>query len=188
MPIAAFGPTATQFYDPNRFIDYEDRGVRQQAHQLRSVARRERRHADTRYFVSAFGRDEGGIVDNTYAKKYRLRVNLDQRLSDRFELQVGAEVLRTLSDRGLFGNDNSGNSIAYTLTKIPSLPRPQTATRTARGRSIRSTRPIRCRRSTMFKNEEGVWRNISTRATDVGHVDDGAQRVASSSATAAPTC
>jgi hypothetical protein len=50
-----------------------------------------------------------------------LRVNVDQRLNDRMELQVGSEVLRTLGDRGLFGNDNAGNSIAYTLTKIPSF-------------------------------------------------------------------
>ena len=44
-----------------------------------------------------------GIVRNTFARKDGLRVNLDQKLSSRVSLQVGSELIRTTSDRGLFG-------------------------------------------------------------------------------------
>ena len=118
---AAYTDAVTPFFDPNRFIDYETEVYGNHPTNTDLSLSVSGGSADTRYFVSANGRDEGGIVDNTYAKKYGLRVNLDQRLTDRLELQVGTEVLRTLSDRGLFGNDNAGNSIAYALTKIPSF-------------------------------------------------------------------
>ncbi|MBL8982638.1 MAG: TonB-dependent receptor, partial [Gemmatimonadetes bacterium] len=114
-----------------------------------------------RYFVSGTGRYEGGIVKNTFASKFGLRVNLDQRLSDKMELQVGTEVLRTLSDRGLFGNDNAGNSIAYTLTKIPSFldlrQRPDGSWPT---NPFYNSNPLHT--IELIKNEEGVWRNITT--------------------------
>lgn len=159
--IAAFGPTATQFYDPSRFIDYEDLAYGNKPTNYEVSLGVSGGTADTRYFVSALGRDEGGIVDNTYAKKYTLRLNLDQRLTDRVELQVGAEALRTLSDRGLFGNDNRGNSIAYTLTKIPSfLDLRQNADGSWPISPFYPSNPLQT--IAMFKNEEGVWRNISS--------------------------
>ena len=36
-------------------------------------------------------------------------------------LQLSSENLRTNSDRGLFGNDNNGSSVYYTITKLPSF-------------------------------------------------------------------
>ncbi len=157
----AFGPTAPQFYDASRFIDYEDLAYGNKPTNLEASLGVSGGNADTRYFVAALGRDEGGIVDNTYAKKYSLRLNLDQRLAERLELQVGAEVLRTQSDRGLFGNDNRGNSIAYTLTKIPSfLDLRQRDDGTWPISPFYPSNPLQT--IAMFKNAEGVWRNISS--------------------------
>jgi len=159
--IAAFGPTAPQYFDPNRFIDYEDLAYGNKPTNYELSLGASGGTPDTRYFVSALARDEGGIVDNTYAKKYTLRLNLDQRLSDRLELQVGAEALRTLSDRGLFGNDNRGNSIAYTLTKVPSfLDLRQRADGSWPIEPFYPSNPLQT--ISLFKNEEGVWRNISS--------------------------
>lgn len=159
--VAAFTAAATPFYDPNRVIDYEDEVYGNRPTNKEATLSVSGGSQDTRYFVSATGRDEGGIVDNTYAKKYGVRVNLDQRLGERFELQVGTEVLRTLSDRGLFGNDNAGNSIAYTLTKIPSfLDLRRRPDGTYPVNPFYNSNPLQT--IDLFKNEEGVWRNIST--------------------------
>ncbi|MCC6318453.1 MAG: SusC/RagA family TonB-linked outer membrane protein [Gemmatimonadaceae bacterium] len=153
-------PNATPYYDPNRVIDYEDLAYGERPFNKEGTLSVSGGSQDTRYFVSGNARDEGGIVKNTFAQKYGLRVNLDQRLSDRMELQVGTEVLRTLSDRGLFGNDNAGNSIAYTLTKIPSfLDLRQRPDGTWPVNPFYNSNPLHT--IALFKNEEGVWRNIS---------------------------
>ncbi|MEW5915839.1 MAG: SusC/RagA family TonB-linked outer membrane protein [Gemmatimonadota bacterium] len=159
--ITAFGPNAPQYFDASRFIDYEDLAYGNTPTNWEASLGVSGGNQDTRYFVSALGRDEGGIVDNTYAKKYTLRLNLDQRLTDRLDLQVGAEALRTLSDRGLFGNDNRGNSIAYTLTKVPSfLDLRQRPDGSWPVNPFYPSNPLQT--ISLFKNEEGVWRNISS--------------------------
>ncbi|MGQ0646307.1 MAG: SusC/RagA family TonB-linked outer membrane protein [Gemmatimonadaceae bacterium] len=153
-------PNATPHWNPDLNLDYEDLAYSHKPFNKEATLSVSGGSQDTRYFVSGTGRDEEGIVRNTFAQKYGLRVNLDQRLSDRMELQVGTEVLRTLSDRGLFGNDNAGNSIAYTLTKIPSfLDLRQRADGTWPVNPFYNSNPLHT--IELIKNEEGVWRNIS---------------------------
>ena len=157
----AFGPTAANFYDPNRFIDYEDLAYGNEPLNREGSLSVSGGSQDTRYFISGNARREEGIVKNTYSQKMGLRINVDQRLSERMELQVGTEVLRTLGDRGLFGNDNAGNSIAYTLTKIPSfLDLRQNPDGSWPINPFYNSNPLHTIEA--VKNEEGVWRNIST--------------------------
>lgn len=158
----AFGPLAAQYYDPNRVLDYEDLVYNgEQPLNREATLSVSGGSQDTRYFISANARKEEGIVKNSYSQKMGLRVNVDQRLNDKMELQVGTEVLRTLGDRGLFGNDNAGNSIAYTLTKIPSfLDLRRKADGSYPINPFYNSNPFHT--IDAVKNEEGVWRNIST--------------------------
>ncbi|MBK6488354.1 MAG: SusC/RagA family TonB-linked outer membrane protein [Gemmatimonadetes bacterium] len=157
----AFGPLAASFYDPNRELDYEDLAYGNEPLNREATLSVSGGSQDTRYFISGNARREEGIVKNTYSQKMGLRINVDQRLSERMELQVGTEVLRTLGDRGLFGNDNAGNSIAYTLTKIPSfLDLRQKADGSWPVNPFYNSNPLHT--IDLIKNEEGVWRNIST--------------------------
>ncbi|MBK6841463.1 MAG: SusC/RagA family TonB-linked outer membrane protein [Gemmatimonadetes bacterium] len=158
----AFGPLAAQYYDPNRVLDYEEMIYNgEQPLNREATLSVSGGSQDTRYFISANTRKEEGIVKNSYSQKMGLRVNVDQRLNDRMELQVGSEVLRTLGDRGLFGNDNAGNSIAYTLTKIPSfLDLRRNADGSYPVNPFYNSNPFHT--IDAVKNEEGVWRNIST--------------------------
>jgi len=158
----AFGPLAANFYDANRFINYEDLAYNsEQPVNHEATLSVSGGSQDTRYFISGSNRKEEGIVKNTFSQKTGIRINVDQRLSERMELQVGTEVLRTLSDRGLFGNDNAGNSIAYTLTKIPSfLDLRRQADGTYPTNPFYNSNPLHT--IDLLKNEEGVWRNIST--------------------------
>ena len=158
---AAFGPTVAQHYDAARFVDYESLAYGNKPVNGDLALQVSGGTEATRYFVGASARDEEGIVANTYARKYGARVNLDQRLTGRLNLQFGSEVLRTQNDRGLFGNDNSGNSVAYTLTKVPSfLDLRQRADGTWPVNPFYASNPLQT--IDRFKNQEAVWRNITT--------------------------
>jgi TonB-linked SusC/RagA family outer membrane protein len=159
--VRVFGAGITPYYDANRFIDYEslaygNRPVNSDASLSVSGGTQ-----DTRYFVSLSRRNEEGIVANTFARKTSARINLDQRLNSRINLQVGNEILNNVSDRGLFGNDNAGNSIAYTLTKIPAfldLRRRDDGTWPVN--PFYPSNPLQT--IDQFENGESVWRNITT--------------------------
>jgi TonB-linked SusC/RagA family outer membrane protein len=157
----AFGLAAAQYYDPNVFIDYEAETYGEHPVNSETSASVSGGSDNTKYFVSALVRDEAGIVRNTFANKAGIRVNLDQRLGSRLQMQVGSEVLRTSNDRGLFGNDNAGNSVAYTLTKVPSfldIRRRQDGSYPVN--PLYNSNPLQT--VELFKNAESVWRNIST--------------------------
>ena len=157
----AFGPRASEFYDANRFLDYESLAYENQPVNSEYTLSVSGGTQDTRYFLSGARRDEQGIVRNSYARKTGVRFNLDQRISSSIELQVGAEVLRTTSDRGLFGNDNAGNSVAYTLTKVPSfLDLRRNADGSWPVNPFYNSNPLQT--IDLVKNQEGVWRTITT--------------------------
>jgi TonB-dependent SusC/RagA subfamily outer membrane receptor len=159
--IAAEGAGAAQYYDPNVFIDYEDIAYGEHPLNGETSLSVSGGNDNTRYFVSVLGRNEKGIVRNTYADKYGVRANLDQRLGDRLNLQFGSELLRTSNDRGLFGNDNAGNSIAYTLTKVPSfLDLRRLPDGTWPTNPFYPSNPLQT--IDLFKNSESVWRSITT--------------------------
>ena len=159
--VAGLGAQAAQYYDASRFIDYEDVTYGERPVNSETSLSVSGGSENTRYFVSALMRDEAGIVRNTYANKSGIRINLDQRLGSRLMMQVGSEILRTGNDRGLFGNDNAGNSIAYTLTKVPSyLDIRRNADGSFPVNPLYNSNPLQT--IDLFKNDESVFRNIST--------------------------
>jgi TonB-linked SusC/RagA family outer membrane protein len=159
--IAAYGPGVADYYDPNVFIDYEDVAYGERPLSSETSLSVSGGTENTRYFASALMRDEKGIVRNTFAKKSGVRLNLDQKLGDRLDLQVGTELLRTSSDRGLFGNDNTGSSVAYALTKVPSfLDLRRGADGTFPTNPFYPSNPLQT--IDLFQNEESVWRSITT--------------------------
>ena len=76
---------------------------------------------NTKYFVSGGWTDNPGIVTNTFAKRQNVRVNLEQDLGKRLNLQVTSAFTRNQSDRGITNNDNNGGSVTYALAYIPSF-------------------------------------------------------------------
>ncbi|PHX96281.1 MAG: SusC/RagA family TonB-linked outer membrane protein [Gemmatimonadetes bacterium] len=156
-----FGAAAATYWDANRNLSYEDIVYSNKPVNQETSLGVSGGSETTKYFASVIVRDEQGIVHNTFARKYGLRLNLDQKLSDKVDLQIGSEVLRTGSDRGLFGNDNAGNSIAYTLTKVPSfLDLRQNADGTWPRNPFYPSNPLQT--IALFQNREWVWRYINT--------------------------
>ncbi len=75
----------------------------------------------TRFYASGTIKDEGGIVKNTGYKKYAGLLNLDHQFSDKATLSVSTNLMRTESDRGITGNDNTGTSYGFSLAATPSF-------------------------------------------------------------------
>jgi hypothetical protein len=92
-------------------------------------------------------------------------VNLDQNFGSRVTLSAGSEVLRSSGDRGLFGNDNAGNSIYYTITKMPSFYDFRPSNGSYPVNPFYPSNPFQT--IDFLKNRELVWRSISTARLNV---------------------
>lgn len=75
----------------------------------------------TKYFVSGGWKEDGGIIANTGAGRQSLRVNVDQKMSDKVTFAISTAFNRTDAQRGFINNDNAGASIPYALLYIPSF-------------------------------------------------------------------
>lgn len=159
--VKAYGPGVEQYWNTNTFIDYEQEAYGENPINSENSLSVSGGTESTRYFASALYRDEKGIVKNTFANKVGITVNLDQKIGDRLNLQVGSQLLRNNSDRGLFGNDNTGTSIAYVLTKTPAfIDIRKQADGTYPVHPFQPSNPFQT--IDLLKNREGVWRSIMT--------------------------
>lgn len=103
------------------FIDYEDEVYGQNGLLNETTVSVNGGTDRTQFFLSGLYKDDEGIVKNTGYEKYSGRLNLNHRVSDRLDFNFTTNFLRTSSDRGLFGNDNSGATIGVTLAFTPSF-------------------------------------------------------------------
>lgn len=163
--VEVFGSEAADYWDPNRVIDYEDELYGNHPFNYETSLSISGGSENTQFYVSGLLRKEDGIVTNTYGNKKSLLANLDQQLGDRLKLSVGSQLIRNDNDRGLFGNDNRGNSIGYALTKIPSfLDLRRRADGSFPENPFWPSNPLQT--VDLFQNQQTVWRNVSTlRAT-----------------------
>jgi TonB-linked SusC/RagA family outer membrane protein len=76
---------------------------------------------NTQYYASGSLAQEGGIEQNTAADRQSLRVNLNQHLGKGLEGSLSTTFTHTREDRGFNNNDNSGASVPYSISYIPSF-------------------------------------------------------------------
>ena len=76
---------------------------------------------NTRYFVSAHDRQDAGIALNTGARRQSVRANLDQAVGTKLTINVGSNLMRSFSQRGISNNDNSFASPIYGLGYTPAI-------------------------------------------------------------------
>jgi len=77
---------------------------------------------NTQYYVNLTGKNEEGTAPNTGARLYALRTNLDQSLVDgKVKVNVGLNITRNSSDRGLSNNDNTCTSPIYCFAYTPGV-------------------------------------------------------------------
>ena len=58
---------------------------------------------------------------NDFYNKQSLRLNLGQAVGSRLNLRVSSELLHTLTQRGISGNDNTGISPVAVFIQTPSF-------------------------------------------------------------------
>ncbi|MGH7595753.1 MAG: SusC/RagA family TonB-linked outer membrane protein [bacterium] len=75
---------------------------------------------NTQFFVSGLLQDENGIVKKTGYQKYSGKVNVSHRFSPRLSVDVFSNFLRSESNRGITGNDNSFTTFGFVLGFTPS--------------------------------------------------------------------
>jgi hypothetical protein len=69
----------------------------------------------TTYFVAGSVRHDAGIQVNTQYNKQSLRANVSQQVGNSVTFRVNSELLHTLTERSISGNDNNGVA-PYTIT------------------------------------------------------------------------
>jgi TonB-linked SusC/RagA family outer membrane protein len=150
-----------QLFSPDRQIDYEQLAFGENPLNWETSLGISGGNEQTRYLVSGLLKYDGGVAKNTYARKQNLRVNLDQNFGKKWVAMINGEVLRNSNDRGLFGNDNAGNSIYYTITKIPSwLDLRRRADGSYPISPFHASNPFQT--MDLFQNQETVWRSITS--------------------------
>lgn len=75
----------------------------------------------TNYFVSGLVQHDNGLALNDFYNKQSLRVNLGQQVGSRLTLKANTEIIHSLTQRGIFGNDNTGINPYTTWSGTPSF-------------------------------------------------------------------
>ncbi|MBA3670882.1 MAG: SusC/RagA family TonB-linked outer membrane protein [Gemmatimonadaceae bacterium] len=75
----------------------------------------------TNYFVSGLAKHDNGLAPTDFYNKQSLRVNVGQTIGSRFTIGANSELLHTLTQRGLGGNDNNGTSPGAIFAATPSF-------------------------------------------------------------------
>ncbi|HMG12292.1 MAG TPA: SusC/RagA family TonB-linked outer membrane protein [Gemmatimonadaceae bacterium] len=75
----------------------------------------------TRYYASGSDKQEAGIAMNTGARRQSLRANIDQNVGDRITINLGSNLLRSFSQRGVSNNDNAFSSPLYGFAYTPAI-------------------------------------------------------------------
>ncbi|HEU4727423.1 MAG TPA: SusC/RagA family TonB-linked outer membrane protein [Kofleriaceae bacterium] len=71
------------------------------------------------YFASALLADQPGVVKGTFYEKQTARIAVGYKFGDRVRFGVTANLIHSLSDRGLTNNDNTGTSDWVALSSTP---------------------------------------------------------------------
>lgn len=74
----------------------------------------------TSFFVSGLAQRDNGLALNDFYNKQALRINLGQQFG-RLNVKVNTELLHTLTQRGISGNDNSGINPYTTFSATPTF-------------------------------------------------------------------
>ncbi|MBP9882708.1 MAG: SusC/RagA family TonB-linked outer membrane protein [Chitinophagales bacterium] len=74
----------------------------------------------TSFYSSISHKSEDGIVEKTGYTKTSVRLNLNHKVSERFDLAVSTNYVKSSADRGYFNNDNTSTTMGISFAGTPS--------------------------------------------------------------------
>ncbi len=112
------------------------------------------------YYGSTLISDDPGVVKGTFYQKETGRIAVGYKFGDRVHLGATANVIHSLSDRGLTNNDNAGVSNYVVLSATPSFfdLQPKNGVYPVNPSVGSGTNPLQT--VALFQNREDVWRII----------------------------
>lgn len=115
---------------------------------------------ETQYFLSGSWKEDAGAIVNTFADEQSLRANITHHIADRLRIDVNANMVHSLSDRGLTNNDNSGTSYYMAFPFTPSFTNlAADANGVFPENPFERSNPLQT--ASLMSNEEEVWRLIA---------------------------
>ena len=143
---------------PLRTFDHQDQVAGQQDLSMESSLSVAGGNDDTRYFVSGTWREDEGVMINTGYERQSLRLNLEQALGERFQVNVHTNLMHTLAARGISNNDNSGTSPWMVFPFTPNFADLSFDEATNRFRVNPFERSNPLQTVSLSTNDEDVWR------------------------------
>jgi TonB-linked SusC/RagA family outer membrane protein len=131
------------------------------------------------YYGSVLIADDPGVVKGTFYQKQTGRIAVGYKFGDRVRLGITANLIHSLSDRGLTNNDNTGTSNFVALSGTPNFIdlRPVNDLYPVNPGAGAGTNPLQT--VALFQNREDVWRLIagSTASADLYSSGDGSSKI-----------
>ncbi|MFQ6606364.1 MAG: SusC/RagA family TonB-linked outer membrane protein [Fidelibacterota bacterium] len=75
----------------------------------------------TQFYISGEHMEEAGTIVNTGFERWSGRMNISHRLSSKAKVALTTNLLRTSSDRGVTGNDNTNITYGFSIGFTPSF-------------------------------------------------------------------
>lgn len=107
--------------DPSPYFNHFDQVFKPSPLSFETLANVNGGSDRTKYFVGATNKYDGGIERNTGFNRQNLRVNVDQQLGEKLQVQVSSVYNRSTNDRGWNNNCNNGACNGYAFAYTPSF-------------------------------------------------------------------
>jgi TonB-linked SusC/RagA family outer membrane protein len=121
---AAFGFTSAEYFALHPYagcVDPQDQLYAGKGASYEAQASLRGGVSSATYFLAGTAKRDQGLMRNTGFNKQSLRVNLTQQFGSRILLRGSSEILHTLTERGISGNDNATISPAAIFSATPSF-------------------------------------------------------------------
>lgn len=175
--VAAFGSTASQFWEQGKFIDHEDVLAGREPFSWEVSGSASGAIGDTRFFASGLAKEDGGVILNTGYQKQSVRLNLSQVMADgRLSLDLNNNAIHSNTRRGFTNNDNTNISYWMTLPFTPSfLDLRQNPDGTFPTNPFTASNIIQT--ASLGQNDEEVWRYLGSAQADFEAINTESHRI-----------
>jgi TonB-linked SusC/RagA family outer membrane protein len=119
--VAAFGPTATQFWNQGVTYNHDADLASQRAPSTETILSASGATGGTQYFLSGTQRTDVGIIPNTGYEKQSLRVNVGRDFTSEWHVNLNSNLIHSIARRGVINNDNANVSYYAVLPFTPNF-------------------------------------------------------------------